>query len=66
MDPSNTNKETQNPEKMRRQRIMFQTKLQNKTPEKGQKEIKIANLLDKVLKVTVINMPTDLGKEEKY
>ena len=41
---------------------MFQTKLQDKTTERGLNEMEITNILDKDFKITVINKLTDLWK----
>ena len=42
---------------------MFQTKPQDKSPERGLSEIEIATLLDEDFKVKVINMLIDLQKK---
>ena len=41
---------------------MFQTKEQDKAPERGLNETEITDLLDRDFKITVINMLTDLQK----
>ena len=41
---------------------MFQTKLQDKTPERGLNETEVTNLFDKDFKIKVINMLIDLKK----
>ena len=44
---------------MRRQRYLFQTREQSKSPEKDLNEMVISNLPDKEFKVLVIQMLTD-------
>ena len=44
---------------------MFQTKLQDKTPERGLNDTQITNIVSKDFKVTIINMLTDLWKVSK-
>lgn len=48
---------------MRRQRNMFQTKEQDKTPEKGLNKTEFINLPDKNFKVTFIKVFPAWGKE---
>ena len=43
---------------MNKQKNMFQTKEQEKTPETDLSETKVSDLLDKEFKITVINMFT--------
>lgn len=50
------------PGKMRRQKNTFQTKDQDKPPEKVLSEMDISNLSNKVFKVMVIKMFTKLGR----
>lgn len=55
-------KKHRNPVGMKRQRNMFQTKEQGKTPEKGINETEVSNLFNKEFKVIVIKMLIKLGK----
>lgn len=47
---------------MRRQRNLFQTKEQGKSPEKDLNETKISNIPDKQFKVMTIKMLLELGR----
>ena len=47
---------------MKRQRAMYQTKEQDKTPEKQLNEVKISNLPEKELRIMIVKMIQDLGK----
>ena len=60
---SNTQKQTMEANKMRRQRNMFQMEEQNKTPEKEQNKMETSNLLGAEFKTLVIRMLNDLGEE---
>lgn len=51
---------------MKRQRNIFQTKLQDKTPERGLNETDISNLYDKAFKVKIINIFMDLQKNTQF
>ena len=47
---------------MKRQRVMYQMKEQEKTPEKQLNEVKIGNLPEKEFRIMIIKMIQDLRK----
>ena len=47
---------------MKRQRAMYQTKGQDKTPEKQLHEVEIGNLPEKEFRIMIVKMIQDLGK----
>ena len=48
---------------MRQQRIMYQMKEQDKTPEEQLNEVEIGNLPKKQFRVMIVKMIQDLGKK---
>ena len=49
-------------DKMKRQRILYQMKEQDKTPEKQLNEVEIGNLPEKEFRIIIVKMIQDLGK----
>ena len=49
-------------DKMKRQRVMYQMKEQDKTPEKQLNEVEIGNLSEKEFRIMIVKMIQDLGK----
>ena len=47
---------------MRKQKVMFQRKRQDKTPEKQLNEVEIGNLPEKEYRIMIVKMIWDLGK----
>ena len=47
---------------MKRQRVMYQIKEQDKTPEKELNEVEIDNLPEKAFRLMIVEMIQDLGK----
>ena len=47
---------------MKRQKVISQIKMQDKTPEKQLNEVDIGNLPEKEFRITIVNMIQDLGK----
>ena len=54
------------PSKVKKQRIMFQMKEQDKTSGKNLNEMEISKLPDKAFRVMVINMLTELRRMNEY
>ena len=52
-------------DKMKRQRVMYQTKEQDKTLEKQLNEVEIGNLPEKELRIMIVKMIQDLGKSRE-
>ena len=50
-------------DKRKRQRILYQMKEQDKTPEKQLNEVEIGNLPEKEFRLMIVKMIQDLGKE---
>ena len=50
---------------MKKQKVISQMKRQDKTPEKQLNEMDIGNLPEKELKIMIVKMIQDLGKEWK-
>ena len=48
--------------RMRKQKVMFQRKRQDKTPEKQLNEVEIGNLPEKEYRIMIVKMIWDLGK----
>ena len=52
-------------DKMTRQRAMYQTKEQDKTPEKQLNEVERGNLPEKEFRITIVKMIQDLRKRKE-
>ena len=46
---------------MKRQRVMYQMKEQDKTPEKQLNEVEIGNIPEKEFRIMIVKMIQDLG-----
>ena len=49
-------------DKMKRQRVMYQMKEQDKSPEKQLNEVEIGKLPEKEFRIMIVKMIQDLGK----
>ena len=49
-------------DKMKRQKVRYQMKEQDKTPEKQLNEVQIGNLPEKEFTIMIVKMIQDLGK----